>query len=314
MQDTTQVIDRKVFLVATLLVSLIFWGQTAAAVSVGWSVVVDDLDPEYSETGNAWASYTYPDAINGRYRYLSHKEQNLSRKGTATWQANMPTSGIYRVDIHYRPTDNRSPDADFLVYDGRGAVHHYSVDQTFHGPLTSTGWFTLGKFAWSAAQTAKVVLDGTDDEYSDEADAVRWTLVEATKGAAHSVPIAIMQGLLLTTVNLAGNWRETGGWAGCSTPLTSLATTILYSSGRYTFVKNGIVQSPPPYCSPVVVYRYWKPVSPTSQLVSKSVFTAMMEEFFANASGIKVLTFSQNKITYNIYLAGGMQTRTLTRQ
>jgi hypothetical protein len=258
-----------------------------------------------------------------RQEHENHLEHTVERIGTARWRTGIPASGIYEVEIHYRPTKNRTPDADFFVHDGNGTVHHYSVDQTCNGPLASSGWLTLGRFFWSAMQTAQVVLDGTDDNHSDEADAVRWTLVEKTAGVDPYMQMPVLQQLLLnkpgaaaSAVNLAGDWLETGKWAECLNTGTStrLEVTIRYFNGRYIFVKNGYVQNPAPDCGIQVVDSYGKIVAPTSQLVSSSVFIAMMREIFSQARGVDVLYFSKNRITYRIYDEAGTQTRTFTRQ
>lgn len=165
----------KQFCILLLLPALLIFSHTTQASATN-VLIVDNGDPGYSETGIAWVTYTFPGAYNGEYRFLSHLGHTVERKGTATWEVDIPTTGKYRVDIHFRPTENRSNDADFHVYDGNGVIHKYSVNQTYHGVLSSVGWYTLGTYFWDAGQIGKVVLDGTDDNLSDEADAVRWTL------------------------------------------------------------------------------------------------------------------------------------------
>ena len=150
----------------------------AAFSQVGWEVIVDDSDPTgYSETGNAWETWQSAEAYKGSYRYLSHKGQNIPRRGTATWQATLPHTGEYEVSVHFRSTVNRTTDADYEVHDGSGKKHYFTLNQQ----TLPTGWHTLGRFIWTGGQVGKIVLDGTDDNQSDEADAVRWRFVRATQ-------------------------------------------------------------------------------------------------------------------------------------
>ncbi len=158
------------------MIALLGWVWMAvgfAQAQSSWEKIIDDGDPGYSETGNAWASWSSADAYGGSYRYLSHQGQNIPRKGTATWQVSVPYDGQYEVSVHFRQTVNRTTDADYLVDDGQGVRRTFVLNQA----TLPTGWHKLGNFSWSKGQIAKVVLDGTDDNQSDEADAVRWRFI-----------------------------------------------------------------------------------------------------------------------------------------
>ncbi len=145
-------------------------------------VIVDDEDgaPEFQTTTENWdtwsiGSYGY-DSGDTSYHYLSSYVGDGSREGTAIWTPDLDTAGTWRVEIWFRRTENRTDDADHYVTDGLGDEHHVSVDQSGDG---ESGWVDLGEY-WCDAGSGGCVLtlDG-DDGASDEANAARFTLVEA---------------------------------------------------------------------------------------------------------------------------------------
>jgi hypothetical protein len=156
-----------------VFVCLLWLGINCVALAQNWEKIIDDGDAGYAETGNAWASWNHSGSIGGSYRYLSHHGKGLPRVGTATWQVNIPHTGQYEVSVHFRATENRTTDADYFVYDVNNKRHHFVLDQK----NSPSGWHRLGVFSWNKGQVARVILDGTDDNQSDEADAVRWRLV-----------------------------------------------------------------------------------------------------------------------------------------
>ncbi|HKJ66084.1 MAG TPA: hypothetical protein VJ969_11820 [Desulfopila sp.] len=141
-----------------------------------WQKIVDYGDPGYSETGNAWRNYVNDQCHNGTYRLLSHWEQERPRVGTATWEITIPQDGYYRVEVSYRQTENRSPDANYFASNGRGGLDETVINQA---GVTAHIWRTLGEYYYSAGQRVKVFLDGRDDDYSDCADAASWKLIPA---------------------------------------------------------------------------------------------------------------------------------------
>lgn len=157
------------------VLSLLFFSTLGIAADVSWAKIIDYGDPGYSETGNAWRTYA-AFGHNGTYRYLSHYDSGRTRVGTATWSTAVPYSGTYRVSVSYRMTDNRSPDADYFVTNNDGGSDHFVINQS--GPAQLYKWKTLGDYHYKKGQIVKVFLDGTDDTYSDCADAASWELVE----------------------------------------------------------------------------------------------------------------------------------------
>ncbi len=203
----------------------------AQAVEVGWQKVIDDgfhmeeSDPRNrnncakicsgcvvdtpgrcSEACTAefycagpWRSYAGLWGIGNAYLFLSHYKNMPPiqvRKGWAVWQWDVATSGKYKVEVFYRPTENRSPDADYFILTLKGlgivddmeVIGNRVINQTEHGPLHTQGWVTLGQYEYQRGTTAAVGLWAHDDHYSDEADAARWTLVEKIADDAVVVP------------------------------------------------------------------------------------------------------------------------------
>lgn len=141
-----------------------------------WEQWIDFGDPGYAETGPAWRTYEYPGAHNGSYRYLSHYGYSVPRKGTAKWTANpLPYDGIYEVHVTYRASENRTPEANyFVVKDMDGNLEEHVINQKGSGIDRKV----LGQFKYRKGQRPYVFLDGTDDEYSDSADAAYFKLVK----------------------------------------------------------------------------------------------------------------------------------------
>jgi hypothetical protein len=146
-------------------------------------VIVDDQDgsPGFTTTGDDWATwstngYGY-DGGDSEYHYLSHTVGGDDRRGTATWSPDLPQDGTYAIEAWYRLTENRSRDADHNVVDGNGTTTKIVLDQYGEG---ASGWVALGEYWCSAGRGGcTVTLDGTDDDESDEANAMRFTWVEA---------------------------------------------------------------------------------------------------------------------------------------
>ena len=151
---------------------------------VGITVQIDNGDPGYSETGDDWATWgSAGQAIGPDYRYLSKTVGGADKTGTATWEPALPHAGMYEVSATFRATYNRSSDANYFVHAADGSVVETVVDQQdgaegeddAHGPVYAdlgTHYFEPG--------SGYVLLDGTDDNESDAADAVVWKLVSCS--------------------------------------------------------------------------------------------------------------------------------------
>ena len=145
------------------------------------TIVIDDQDgaPGFTTTGNDWTTWNTNgygfDGGDSSYHYLSHTVGGNDRVGTATWTPTLPTAGTWQISTWFRMTENRTPDADHVITDGAGGATTVVLNQIGEG---ASGWVDLGSY-WCAQGWGgcSVTLDGTDDNHSDEANAVRFVLV-----------------------------------------------------------------------------------------------------------------------------------------
>lgn len=163
-----------ILLLPTLLAGAAHAGST--------QIVVDDEDgaPTFTTTTENWATWDMGsyghDGSDTSYHYLSHTVGDGTRTGTATWSPSLPSAGTWRIETWFRRTENRTSDADHVITDGSGATHRVTLDQRGDG---GSGWVLLGEYACAAgAGGCSVTLDG-DDGQSDEANAMRFTLIGA---------------------------------------------------------------------------------------------------------------------------------------
>jgi MYXO-CTERM domain-containing protein len=178
------------FTLAALLFMLCF--LVPQRVSAEVHIIVDDQDgpPGFTTTGDDWNTWSTLglgyDASDTSFHYLSSTVGGSDRRGTATWTPDLPCAGTWTLATWFRMTENRTHDADFFVHDGQGGVSHVVIDQ--FGTVAS-GWLPLGEhFCGGGLGGCTVVLDGTDDDASDAANAVRFTLVSCDGDPDESVP------------------------------------------------------------------------------------------------------------------------------
>ncbi len=156
---------------------------THAGVAHAEEHIVDDQhgSPWFTTTGDDWTTwgtngYGY-DSGDSSYHYLSHTLGGDDRRGTATWETELSQAGTWRIETWFRRTENRTSDADHVVTDGLGSQTWLVIDQRGEG---ASDWVSLGEYWCDAGWGGcSVTLDGTDDDGSDEANAVRFTLVSA---------------------------------------------------------------------------------------------------------------------------------------
>lgn len=145
-----------------------------------WKKIIDfgtnDSVGVYEETGNAWVDYKYASSEGGSYRYLSHQGKGLKRVGTAKWTVrSIPYDGTYEIATSFRPSENRTPDADYSVIVNDKVVAKKVINQRGEGGSKKV---VLGRFTLKVGDKVSVFLDGTDDNHSDSADASYFELVE----------------------------------------------------------------------------------------------------------------------------------------
>ncbi|MEV6655330.1 DNRLRE domain-containing protein [Streptomyces sp. NPDC051219] len=162
------------------------WNSANALVGElsGSTTQVDDGDAGKTAAVGSWpasgnAAFTQY-AVNQDYLY----NKDSVAGDTYTWQPKLPEDGIYQVDAHVIPADDRSTAAPYtLTYDGGSKA--YTVDQK-----TGTGgiWKPLGAHPFKAGTAGKVVLgDGPASTTTAViADAVRFTKPGGVSMPAHT--------------------------------------------------------------------------------------------------------------------------------
>ncbi len=165
-----------------LTAALALWALPGLAAAQ--TIIIDNTSgaPGFTLTGNDWTTwgtlnYGY-DGADTDYHYLSHTVGGSDRVGTASWTPDIPTAGTWQISTWFRMTENRTNDADHFIYDGNGGQTHIVLNQQGEG---ASGWVDLGSYYCDVGfGGCSVVLDGTDDNQSDEANAVRFVFVSGT--------------------------------------------------------------------------------------------------------------------------------------
>lgn len=166
------------FFVATLFLS------SASVVSAQY-MVCDDGDACYKQWGYSWRYYKYLATCGGDYYYLSHWSNGTPRLGIAKWEKRIPASGTYEVKVSYRAGGNRGS-ATYYVTTGSTpsnmSLLQRKENQKGGCAPGSEGCggceeFVIYRGNYTEGQKAYVVLDGTDSNDSDSADAVSWRCV-----------------------------------------------------------------------------------------------------------------------------------------
>ncbi len=179
----------------TLVAALLVFAMATSALADDcpeYDHIIDDQHgaPQFTLTGNDWATWGsngcgYSSA-DSSFHYTSKTVGGPDKKGTATWTPNLPVAGTYEITTHWRKTGNRTTDANHFIYDGEGGITEIIIDQkqdaSENGDFEcKSGWWPLGTYyCQSGKGGCYVVLDANDDDYSDEANAVRFTLVDCT--------------------------------------------------------------------------------------------------------------------------------------
>ena len=111
------------------------------------------------------------------YRYLSHTIGDGTRKGKAIWKPKIKVTGWYEVTTGYRATQNRTTDADYVLYDDAGGNKKVTISQKHSGDCTKK---VVGTIYCKVGGTCRLVLDGTDDSQSDAADLTSFKLTKCS--------------------------------------------------------------------------------------------------------------------------------------
>jgi hypothetical protein len=171
---------------------LLFAGDVAHAGA--WKVKIIDnethrnnsnlAEGSYIDIGDSWRTSDRPYMINGQSRYLSQWEGRMQRKGTAYWRVQIPRTGWYILESSYKQSVNRTRDANYAVYVNTAIddIENYSATPVYTAIIDQYGdgvstikWADLKVHCLKQGEISVIALDGRDDNYSDSADAGRWT-------------------------------------------------------------------------------------------------------------------------------------------
>lgn len=150
----------------------------------------------YIDIGDSWRTSERPYMINGQSRYLSQWEGRMKRMGTAYWRVQIPRTGWYKLEASYKQSVNRTRDADYAIYVNKTIddIEKYIANPLYTTVVNQYGsstikWSDLKIHCFMAGDISIIALDGRDDNYSDSADAGRWTYMgEEYNSEACGVP------------------------------------------------------------------------------------------------------------------------------
>lgn len=136
----------------------------------------------YTDIGDSWRTSERPYMVNGQSRYLSQWEGRMQRRGTAYWRVQIPRTGWYKLEASYKQSVNRTRDADYAIYVNTSIddIENYKATPGYRAIVDQYGqsiikWADLKTHCFTENDISIIALDGRDDNYSDSADAGRWT-------------------------------------------------------------------------------------------------------------------------------------------
>lgn len=119
------------------------------------SIIVDESDPGYSETGT-WTKSTNPGlGYRGSYRYAVVSPDKST--ATATFSTSLPERGEYPVWVYYYAGADRSQGARFVIKHAGG-----STTVRVNQQQDRQRWVYLGTYPFVKEQPATVTLDNQD--------------------------------------------------------------------------------------------------------------------------------------------------------
>jgi RHS repeat-associated protein len=140
--------------------------RTDEGVPVGKQVVlVDNSDSQNVAAVGTWPVATTPTGFQG-FNYQTHAAGTGAN--TFAWKLNIPQDGTYQVLVKYPGVSGAATSASFAVTHSAGTTTK-TVNQTTNGGT----WVSLGSFAFTQGNTAKVVLSDNAAGGTVLADAVK---------------------------------------------------------------------------------------------------------------------------------------------
>ena len=127
--------------------------------------------------------FRFPESY-GKYRHTAAMIRAGSGAAQATWSAEIPRSGRYRLEVFVAPRESESLfvwryDRRTWTYRVRGAALEESRD--LDADEVPPGWNELGEFELAKGEVDVSINDEAPDGRVVIADAVRWTPVGETR-------------------------------------------------------------------------------------------------------------------------------------
>ena len=128
------------------------------------------LDDAQAVTKGYWkASTASPSYVGPGYK---HDGQKADGRSTATFQVNLPKSGVYEVQFGYTPNANRATNVPIKIHTAAGE-DTVRVDQTQSPPIDGI-FVSLGEHRFSGKESARVTVTNLGTDGYVVIDAVRF--------------------------------------------------------------------------------------------------------------------------------------------
>lgn len=136
-------------------VSSVTLAPGTAAILMKTSVVIDNGQVGYSETGSGWTSYGAPWLYNGNSR--NHAGNATTATATATWQDGGLAAGTYTIEADWHGSANHASNAVYQIYDGNGNL---LASGTVNQRVNSTGGSTVNGVTFQKVATVNLTTSG----------------------------------------------------------------------------------------------------------------------------------------------------------
>ena len=129
------------------------------------SIIIDNKDSRYEETGGGWRESSASDEYAGSSRYTNDSGDY------ATWSPDIPSAGQYKVYAWWDYWNTRDTNAKYTIHDTAGD-HVIRKNQQEN----ASTWVELGTFDFAAGTGGyvRVTRDGSSTQSSTSSDAVKF--------------------------------------------------------------------------------------------------------------------------------------------
>ncbi|HNO77215.1 MAG TPA: family 10 glycosylhydrolase [Phycisphaerae bacterium] len=156
-------------------------------------VTVDNVDSGFSVLAGTWETGTFPTPHGSNYRWALTVDEPFAE---VEWRPNLPTSGLYQIEVWYVQGTNRASDAVYNVHHAGGSTP-VSVNQQANG----SQWNIIGTFSFNAGSGGYITMNNDANPLVVIADAVRFT---SLSGATADLTLAVSPPGSGTTTPTAG--------------------------------------------------------------------------------------------------------------